>query len=72
LIALVKRENLLKLKEIIDNVYVRLEYLERIISSASCPGSDAWKYNVLDVLEQIYDMLSKLRKEVDELERTTS
>jgi HEAT repeat protein len=61
-----------RIEELVDKVYVRLEYLERIIARASCSGRDGWKYSALDLLEQVYDVLSAIKKELEEAKRTYS
>ena len=57
-----------EIKEIVDNVYARLEYLEKILARAKCKDEDAWKYTALDIMEQIYDRLSEIRRKLDSLD----
>jgi len=49
-----------ELLELIDGIYARLELLEKAIARAQC-SSEGWRYNALDLVEQVYDLLSTLR-----------
>ncbi len=66
-----KRE-LVELKELIDSVFVRLELLEKVIAGAKCSHNDPWKYNVMDLIEQIYDLLGSIKKKADSIENSLS
>jgi len=53
--------------ELVDRVYVRMELLEGILARAARSGdSRGWVYQAMDVIEQIYDHLSALKKRIEE------
>jgi len=59
-----KKEEIDEIKDAIDNIFVRLEYLEKILARVKC-SEESWKYNVLDLMEQVYDRLSYIRRKLD-------
>ncbi len=59
-----KEEEIDEIKDAIDNIFVRLEYLEKILARVRC-NEDSWKYNVLDLMEQVYDRLSYIKRRLD-------
>ena len=51
--------------ELLDQVFVRMELLEGVLSRiASKSEEGGWVYQVMDVIEQIYDYLSMLKKKI--------
>ena len=51
--------------ELLDQVFVRMELLEGVLSRiASKSEEGGWVYQVMDVMEQIYDYLSMLKKKI--------
>ncbi len=63
-----EKERIDEIKEIVDNIFARMEYLEKILARVKCQNGDSWKYSILDVIEQIYDRLSEARHKLDSLE----
>ncbi|MDM7275170.1 MAG: hypothetical protein P3X22_003475 [Thermoprotei archaeon] len=53
-----------RVRDLIDMIYVRLELLEGMIA-ASYRGEERGLHPIMDMFNQVYELLSELKKESD-------
>ncbi len=53
-----------KVRDLIDMIYVRLELLEGMVA-ASYRGEERGLHSIMDMFNQVYELLSELKKESD-------